>query len=213
MESGVSRLSDGEFEARYGRWSALTPSQTASVLSGYRGDWWVVGGWAIEAFTGVLRKHQDIVVVVLRCDLPTICAQLSRRFHLWLNQEGTFRFIEPDAVDASLPDGFFQLWLRRDAFSPWVADLLVHPGAPGAWVNRRQPSMVLPLEEATWVGPDNVRYQNPEGVLLFKASHRRDRDERDFDLSLPMLSPTQRDWLYTALTQTLPAHPWLDRLR
>jgi len=62
----MKQLSDAEFEARYGRWSGLTPSQMAAVFSGYSGDWWVVGGWAIEAFTGVPRKHEDIDVVVLR---------------------------------------------------------------------------------------------------------------------------------------------------
>jgi hypothetical protein len=206
-------LSDGELEARYGPWSGLTPSQIATVLAGYRGEWWVVGGWAIEAFTGVPRRHQDVDVVVRRHDLPSLRAHLNRRFHLWLNLEGTLRFIDPEDADSSFPDEFFQIWLRKDAFSPWVADLLVHPGAPGTWVNRRQPSMVLPLDEATWVGPDGVRYQNPEGVLLFKASHLGDEDERDLDVSLPMLSPAQRNWLRTALTQTLPGHPWLDRLR
>ena len=208
----MSELSDAEFEARYGPWSAFTPAQMATVLEGFQGDWWVVGGWAIEAFTGVPRRHQDIDVVVLRCDLPSLCAHLGGQFHLWCNEGGTLRFIDPHAADAALPDGFFQIWLREDAFSPWVADLLVHPGAPGTWVNRRQPSMVLPLEEATWVGPDNVRYQNPEGVLLFKAAHVQQRDERDFALTLPLLSAPQRDWLRTALSQTLPGHPWLDRL-
>jgi hypothetical protein len=209
----VSELSDAEFEARYGPWSPLTPAQIATVLSGYPGDWWVVGGWAIEAFTGVPRRHQDIDVVVRRCDLPSLRCHLGRQFHLWSNEGGTLRFIDAPAADEALPDGFFQIWVRKDAFSPWVADLLVHPGAPGTWVNRRQPSMVLPLEEATWVGPDNVRYQNPEGVLLFKATHVQDRDERDFALALPLLSASQRDWLRASLSQTLPGHPWLDSLR
>jgi hypothetical protein len=208
----VKQLSDAESEARYGPWSALTPSQMAAAFSGYRGDWWVVGGWAIEAFTGVARNHEDIDVAVLRCDVVAVCTHLERRFHLWSNQEGTFRFLDPDAGEEALPDGFFQIWLRKNAFSPWVADLLVQPGQPGTWVNRRQASMVLPLEEATWVSPDNVRYQNPEGVLLFKATHLRDKDQADFDVSLPMLSATQRSWLRTALTQTLPEHPWIRRL-
>jgi hypothetical protein len=208
----MKQLSDAEIEARYGPWSALTPSQIAAALAGYRGDWWVVGGWAIEAFTGVPRDHDDIDVVVLRADLASVRTRLSARFHLWSNQDGTFRFLDPDAGDEAVPDGFFQIWLRQDAFSPWVADLLVHPGEPGTWVNRRQPSMVLPLEQATWVGPDHVRYQNPEGVLLFKAKHLRPKDQADFDVCLPLLSAAQRDWLRTALTQTLPAHPWLRRL-
>jgi len=49
----MNRLSDAQLDARYGPWSTLTPSEMAGALTGYRGDWWVVGGWAIEAFTGV----------------------------------------------------------------------------------------------------------------------------------------------------------------
>ena len=72
--------------------------------------------------------------------------------------------------------------------------------------------MVLPLEEATWVAPDGVRYQSPEGVLLFKARHLQDRDQRDFDVTLPLLSQAQRHWLRTTLAQTDPNHRWLTRL-
>src|SRR3954453_20215461 len=107
MEPRMEQLSDAQFEARYGPWSGLTPTEMAAVLSGYRGDWWVVGGWASEAFTGVSRKHEDIDVVVRRCDPASVCAYLSRQFHLWWNQDGTFRFIEATAGDEQLPFGSF----------------------------------------------------------------------------------------------------------
>jgi hypothetical protein len=201
-----------DFEARYGRWSSLTPARTAALLAGYPGDWWVVGGWAIEAFTGVPREHEDIDVVVRRHDLAALRAHLRPRFHLWSIEEGAFRLLDPVEADVPVPDGFFQIWVRRDAFSPWVADLQVHPGEPGTWLNRRLPSMVLPLDQATWVDPAGVRYQNPEGVLLSKASHLRDKDQRDFDVTLPMLSPARRRWLRTLLLRTLPGHPWLAAL-
>ena len=36
--------------------------------------WWVVGGWAIEAFTGVARRHEDIDLVIWARDLPLLRA-------------------------------------------------------------------------------------------------------------------------------------------
>ncbi len=35
----------------------------------------------------------------------------------------------------------------------------------------------------------------PEAVLLFKAKHRRDKDEADFARALPKLDAAQRRWL------------------
>ena len=78
----MSELSDAEFEARYGPWSPLTPAQIATVLSGYPGDWWVVGGWAIEAFTGVLREHEDVDLSILACDIPALRDHVGDRWHL-----------------------------------------------------------------------------------------------------------------------------------
>jgi hypothetical protein len=36
------------------------------VLAGLDVPWWVAGGWAVEAFTGVARSHEDIDLSVLR---------------------------------------------------------------------------------------------------------------------------------------------------
>lgn len=209
----VAELSERDFQARYGRWSPWTPAQAAAQLAGFTGQWWVVGGWAIEAFTGRSRPHEDIDIVVLRRDLAELRSHLDRRFHLWANEGGTFRFLDPADADEQCPSGSFQVWLREDACSPWLADFLVGPGEPGTWVNRRMPSMVLAVEEATWVAPDGVRYQNPEGVLLFKAAHARAKDERDFEEALPLLSRGRRRWLRAALVQAHPGHGWIDRLR
>ena len=117
----------------------------------------MVGGWAVEAFTGIPRHHQDIDVAVCRHDLAALCVHLSRRFHLWSNQEGSLRFLESDGCLSRVPGNFVQTGCARTR-SPWLADLLVHPGEPGTWI-KGLPSMVLPLEQATWVGPDGLRYQ------------------------------------------------------
>ena len=29
-------------------------------MDGFDRPWWIIGGWAIEAFTGVPRKHEDL---------------------------------------------------------------------------------------------------------------------------------------------------------
>jgi len=39
------------------------------MMRGFTGDWWVVGGRAIGAFTGVPRPLEDIDIALLRADL------------------------------------------------------------------------------------------------------------------------------------------------
>jgi hypothetical protein len=49
-----------------------------------------------------------------------------------------------------------------------------------------------------------------EIVLLFKSRDLRPNDVHDFQALLPLLTPSQRDWLHTAITSL--GHPWLNDL-
>ena len=46
--------------------------------------------------------------------------------------------------------------------------------------SKRDPSQSCPFESTTFIGDNDVRYQNPEIVLLHKAAHTRPKDSRDF---------------------------------
>ena len=49
----------------------ITPRDAAELLDGYGANWWVVGGWAAQAFTGVTRPHEDVDIAIRRGDLGT----------------------------------------------------------------------------------------------------------------------------------------------
>ena len=121
---------------------------------------------------------------------------------MWAAFTGALRPVWPSDAD-DLPEGCVQVWLRPDARSPWEYDVLLNPGEPGRWVNRRWPGMSLPLAEATWAR-DGVRYLQPEIVLLFKARHLRDKDRADFAGALPLLEEPRRAWLRRALAAGAP---------
>ena len=76
---GVNDLSNEDFERLYGPWVPRTPSDVAALLADYPGIWWIAGGWAIEAFTGVRREHEDTDVSVLRRELPLLRRHLAGR--------------------------------------------------------------------------------------------------------------------------------------
>jgi hypothetical protein len=60
------------FLRRYGPWAPLDPAGVAAFMAGFERPWWVVGGWAIEAFTGARREHEDVDVSILARDVPAL---------------------------------------------------------------------------------------------------------------------------------------------
>ena len=204
-------VDESNFHAIYGPWRQRDEADAASLLAGYPGQWWVVGGRAIEAFTGIPRPHEDIDIAAYRGDFGLFRDHVASRFHIWLNQGGSLTPILADDDD-TWPTDFLQVWLRREATQPWEFDVLFEPGEPGQWINRRLPAMVRPLDEVTWTGRNGVRYQNPEIVLLFKARHAHEKDETDFANTVPLLNHDQLRWLAETLPLVHPGHPWIARL-
>ncbi len=213
---GVNDLSNEDFERLYGPWATRTPADVAALFEGYPGTWWVAGGWAIEAFTGVRRNHEDIDVSVLRSELPRLRKHLAGRLDVWAAGTTALRPLLPDDdidddPDATLWDTEGQIWTRVDAQSPWEFDFLLSPGSARLWEYRRDPSIRMPMGDALWER-DGVRYLAPEIQLLYKAKGLRPKDQADFDATVPLLNDRDRRWLRGALEQTLPDHPWIAAL-
>jgi hypothetical protein len=201
---------DRAFMEVYGDWDPLTPAELNQLMAGFPEPWWVVGGHAMEAFTGVPRFHEDIDLVIFADHVPQLRAQLGRHFHLWSNHGGTFRIIDDDHPEPLHPRS--QIWMRANARSPWRVDCPLNPSVDGRWQSKRDESLVLDLEEATWVAGDGVRYLNPELVLHYKATQRRAKDEVDLANAWPLMTPRQRSWLREAVAKLDPEHPWSARL-
>jgi len=201
---------DEEFFCWYGDWAPLDPAGLAAFMAGFERPWWIVGGWSIEAFTGVPREHEDVDLSILACDLTAFREHVGDHWNLWSNHGGTLRPItdeHPDVLDVRS-----QIWIRASARDPWIIDLPITPDRDGLWTNKFLDGHVLPVEEATWVAEDGVRYLNPEIVLFYKSRHRRPKDERDLDRALPLLPPDRVAWLRGAVRTLDAEHPWLARL-
>ena len=214
---GVDELSAAELHRLYGPWAGRTPEDVAELFDGYPGLWWVAGGWAVEAFTGVTREHEDTDPSVLRADLPLLRRHLAGRLDVWTAADGALRPLlpgdDPDAgPDDVLPRGCGQVWTRRAATQPWEYDILLAPGSAEEWVHKRDESIRMPMRDALWVR-DGIRYLQPEIQLLHKAKGLRAKDQLDFDTTLPSLDERRRVWLRDALERTLPGHPWAARLQ
>ncbi|MFT4287407.1 nucleotidyltransferase domain-containing protein [Nocardioides sp.] len=202
-------MDDEEFERLYGPWRPPSPVGVADLLGDFAGPWWIAGGWAIEARTGVRRPHEDVDVAIFWRDLPLLRTALAGRYHLWSAGSGALRPVNDDFPD--LAPGAEQVWVREHARAPWLLDVLLTPDADGDWVNKRDPEHHAPLEEVTSV-IDGIRYLDLEIVLLFKARLARPKDDADLAAALPLLRPAEVRRLAETIARQAPDHPWLARL-
>jgi hypothetical protein len=209
-QSPEERAEDERFFRWYGAWEPLDPAGVAAFMAGFSRPWWLVGGWAIEAFTRVPREHEDVDLSILACDIPAFRAHVGDAWCLWSNDGGTLRPLDdrfPEVLDVRS-----QIWVRRAADEPWVIDLPITPDRDGLWTNKRDPDHTLPVEEATWVAGDGIRYLRPEISLLYKARLHRPKDDRDLRVTWPLLGAQEQTWLRDTVRRLYPDHPWLEAM-
>lgn len=81
---------DEEFFGWYGPWAPLDPDGLVDLMAGFDRPWWIVGGWAIEAFTGARREHEDVDLSA-RLRHGGLPRARRRPVDLWSNHGGTLR--------------------------------------------------------------------------------------------------------------------------
>ena len=199
---------DREFYRWYGRWQPITPRGVARLMRGSDVRWWIIGGWAIDAFTRAPREHEDIDVSFFRSDLPALLDHLAPRYCVWSNLSGTLKPLrKPD----DLLEGARQLWVRRDGDTPWVLDLAMNPHEGDTWISVRDDRIRMPLADATFEA-DGIPYLQPEIVMAMKAKWARAKDDTDLARVLPMLGAPRLRWLRDTIELTHPGHRWLAQL-
>lgn len=193
----------------YGPWVPRTPQDAAALFEGYDGPWWIAGGWAVEAFTGVPRPHDDVDPSIPRDGVAALRRHLAGRLDVWEADDGTLRPLveETDEVAPTCEN----LWLRRSGADPWEYDVILMSTSPTTWTFKRDPRISLPLHEILW-DSDGITYLRPEVQLLHKARAVRPKDQVDFEACAPLLDPAPRAWLRDSLGMAHPGHRWLDEL-
>lgn len=206
-----SEAAETEYWAQlYGQWDPFDVTGVARFMDGFTRPWWVVGGWAIDAFTGVPRRHEDVDVSIFSSDVPALRAHVGDRWHLWSLAGGDMRPLTHQHPEVFHPAS--QLWVRQHSGAPWVIDLPLTPDRDGLWTNKFIADHVGPIDEVTWIAGDQIRYLNPEIVLLFKARLRRTKDERDLARTWPLLTEEKQAWLRQMIRRVDDIHPWLEQL-
>lgn len=102
--------------------------------------------------------------------------------------------------------------LRASGADPWEYDLLLTDVTPSTWTYKPDARIALPLDRALWTR-DGVPYLRPQVQVLLKAPGLREKDQADFDVTLPLLDAEARAWLRSSLDLGHPGHPWSRALR
>jgi hypothetical protein len=208
----VNSLSHDELVRIYGPWLPRTPGDAALLFDGYPGRWWIAGGWAVEAFTGVHRSHGDLDPSIPRRDLALLRRHFAGKLDLWSADQDTLRVLLPDDIGQDpLADSCENVWARRSGAEPWELDIILMDVTDDTWIFKRDSRIRRPVDDIVW-SVDSVPYLRPEVQLLHKAAGLRPQDQDDFDASVSLLSATDRRWLRDAIELTQPTHPWLNAL-
>ncbi|MFB7126513.1 nucleotidyltransferase domain-containing protein [Kitasatospora sp. NPDC056273] len=209
LPDGGVELSPDEIEALPARWSSCwTPGEVAQRLAGIGTPWYVAAGWALDLFRGRrTRAHGDIEIGIPAAGFP----EVRDRFPGYAFDAAGSGRIWADAAPEALA-AVHQTWLRDQATGDYLLDVFREPHDGDTWICRRDETIRLPYREIIHHTRDGIPYLAPELVLLFKAKHVREKDQSDFDATVPHLTPAQRETLTGLLTRVHPGHPWLADL-
>ena len=188
---------------------AWTPDQAVAALDGLSAPWAVAGGWALDLWLGEqTRDHEDLEIAVPGVFFPAIQARLEDRgLKLFAIEDGAAIALAPGEARRT-----HQTWVMDPAVMGWRMDVFQEPGDAQTWIYRRTGELSAPRAWSCGRTAAGIPYVAPQIVLLFKAKATRDKDQADFALIAPRLSPEARNWLAAGLRLIQPGHPWIERL-
>ena len=209
VPGGGVELSPTEIEALGARWSACwTPGEVARRLSGIAAPWCVAAGWALDLFRGAqTREHGDIEIAIPAAAFPEIRGRFPGYAFDGAGSGRIWEDATPDVLAA-----VHQTWLRDPATGDYLLDVFREPHDGDTWICRRDETIRLPYRDIIHRTRDDIPYLAPELVLLFKAKHARQKDQADFDATVPHMAKAQREALAGLLARVHPGHPWLADL-
>jgi hypothetical protein len=184
-------------------WDAWDPSVVAARLAGVGVPWCVAGGWAVDLHLGSRRRdHEDLEIAVPRAGFDAVAARFPElEFHV--AGDGRVVPVSPVALAEH-----HQTWAWDPAGEAWRFDVFREPHDGDVWIARRDARLRRPYGQLIRHDRNGIPYLGPEVVLLFKAKHRRAKDEGDYAALAPVLSAAERAWLDDALDLVHPGHPW-----
>ncbi|MDQ4121353.1 MAG: hypothetical protein M3209_07895 [Acidobacteriota bacterium] len=185
------------------------PLKVAALMSDFKPDWFVAGGWAIDLFLGKeTRPHEDIEIAVFRRDQLELQNYL-RDWHLQKVENRAFSDWEKGDF-LKLP--VFEIHCFNEDYDLLQFEVLLNETSGKDWVFRRNETITKPLSKLHLESEHGIKFLRPEVVLLYKSKNPREKDEQDFQLALKHLNFESKVWLRNALSICYSEHDWQKKL-
>ena len=186
-------------------WQPWPPSVVAERLAGVVAPWCVAAGWAVDLHVGRhTREHHDLEIAVPEAGFGEIAGRFPE-LAFYAAGDGQVVPATPAAMAA-----VHQTWAFDPSAEAWRFDVFREPHDGDLWISRRNKTLIRPYAEIIRTSSEGIPYLSPEVVLLFKAKHRRPKDDADYATLSPHLTPAERAWLNNALALVHPGHPWIQ---
>ncbi len=178
-------------------------------MRGFKPDWFIAGGWAIDLYLEKqTRPHEDIEIAIFRKD------QIALQNHLngWLLKKAD----GGELIDWNKEE-FLKLPVHAiHCFSemselPFI-EVLLNETTGKEWIFRRNKSITKPLSNLHLTSHSGIKFLCPEVVLLYKSKNPRFKDEQDFQSVVKRLDIESKFWLRNALSICYSEHHWLQSL-
>jgi hypothetical protein len=184
-------------------------ARIASLLCGFKPDWFIAGGWAIDLFLGEeTRSHADTEIAIFRRDQLEL-QDFLKPFKLKKAVNG--ELIDWEAGDF-LDFPVHEIHCFDETEETPFLEVLLNEANEREWIYRRNQSITKPLSELYLTADSNVKFLRPEVVLLYKSKNPRAKDEQDFQTVIGHLDSQSKEWLRNALSVCYAKHHWLEVL-
>ena len=206
--------------------------QVAELMSAFPSDWYLCGGWAVDAWLGrITRDHGDLDITVFE-DAGTALRKHLSGWQLVAHDQGVDgggSSEEWDGRPLTLPAHLHCRAPENRGSIPedgilmsdqgWWLEIVINAREHGEWVLYDDPRVTIPLDACSAQSGSGLPAALPEVLLFFKATaykgtrhYLRPRDHVDFERLLPRLNSKQRAWLIESIARVEADHPWLGVL-
>ena len=185
------------------------PLQIKELMSDFKPNWFVAGGWAIDLFLEKeTRPHQDIEIAIFRKD------QVALHFHF--NGWDLQKFVKGEPFvwhrDEWLALPTHEIHGLSESEQPPQIEILLNESNETEWIYRRNQEVRRSLNKVQLESNVGIKFLCPEIVLLYKSTNPLAKDEQDFQAVIEYLDAEQKEWLKEAIKVCNPEHRWLQNL-
>jgi hypothetical protein len=196
--------------------SSSLPAQpylrVSEIMSEFSGDWFLCGGWAVDAWLGrQTRDHVDVDLTVFAEDRQAIDDHLKSWPRSGWGDDG--KPIEPWGGGGWHGDPQHFHFVPDEG---WEYEVMLNDRDAGTWIMNRDPFLALPISQYVTELPVGLPCLVPELLLLYKSRtfieegpKKRAKDVPDVQLLYPTLSKAKQEWLRESIALLNPGHPWL----